>query len=454
MQGKLSFSGDTRKAMSLMRFQKGMGNAYQAALDEVGELGDLTQIGQTLEDSPIPSKATGLAGAPPSAVVRVAADGQTAQKFLQILALFLQRLNVDEGMAASSKGKDVVMQFTIKDLNQLFYMCFVDGTVEAGMGAPSKEIDVNLKMDADIFDGMMTGRINANKAAMQGKMSFSGNTRKAMSLQRFMKGMNQLYQDARDEIGDPGDLTHVGVVESPPSAVVPSPSVGVQAAPVAPTAVPSVIKVGDIRDDILKITNEMYARGLITATGGNISARAEDNPEEIWITPSAIFKGDLRTNMMVRIDLEGNILGEQEYNASSERKVHCEIYKRRPDVTAVIHSHAKQATLMSFTDTPFLPISTEAAFIGDIPVVPFIMPGSPELAQQVADVIGDEGIAALMGNHGLVVAGTSLRRAADMTYVVEVTAENLLTCRMLGIKPTLLPEELVAELKEMGRMLA
>ncbi|TFG62787.1 MAG: hypothetical protein E4H36_07190, partial [Spirochaetales bacterium] len=392
----------------------------------------------------------GLAG-----TYRAAASGEAAavvKKLDRILETFVGNISRDSDLARFSRGKAVVMSFTLKDTGQVFYMSFQDGNVDAGLGASPAEANVMLKMNAEILDGLFTGRLSGPRMAITGKLSFSGDTSKAMTFQRIQKDITRLYSAAREEAGDPGDLSALGKEKA--GAGTPG-----AAAPRAPSSVlaeaPQIrmAGTGDVRDEILKVANELYSRGIITPTGGNVSARCDDNRDEIWITPSQVFKGNLRADMMVRIDLKGQMVGESEYSASSERKLHSAIYAARPEAGSVIHSHAPQATLLGLTGTPFLPISTEAAFIGDIPVVPFMMPGSDGLSEAVARAIGT-GAAVILQNHGIVVAGSSVRRAADLTDIIEVTAEKIMRCRSLGVDPPVLPEDVVAALREMGDLMA
>lgn len=209
----------------------------------------------------------------------------------------------------------------------------------------------------------------------------------------------------------------------------------------------------DPRAELVAMVHEQYATGRITATGGNISIRVPDQAHQVYISPSHLFKGDLRPEMMVRIDMEGNSLDPEALSPSSERGVHCAIYKIRPDIAAVIHAHAPWSTILMLSDLPFLPISTEAAFFKDLPVVPFIMPGSQELAEAVGKAIG-KGVVVLMQNHGVVVGGSSLRQAANHLEVLERTAQTLLWCQAVGRKPKILPKDVVKMLGEMGDMIA
>jgi autoinducer 2 (AI-2) kinase len=389
-----------------------------------------------------------------------AAGGEVAENMRNVLEDFLARITRDEKLTNFSQGKEVVMRFLLSDMEQVFYLSFLNGVVDAGLGEPPGEHDVSLKMAADTLDGMFTGRIGGMKAAMTGKLSFSGDTGKAMAFQRIQNDMNRLYLEAREEIGDPGDLTQIGAtpLEPAPSAPQPQPAGDYmpphQGVAGYITGIPSPIRqLGDIRDEIVAVTTELFHAELITATGGNVSARIPGKPNEIWMTPSQIFKGDLQPEMMVRIDLDGNPLEEDSLTASSERRVHCAVYRRRPDVEVVIHTHAPWATILALAELPFLPVSTEAAFFDDLPRVPFIMPGTEELGEAVGEVMRT-GAACLMQNHGLVVAGSSLRRAADLTYIIEVTAHKLVECAKLGIEPPNLPPDVVEQLREIGKLMA
>jgi autoinducer 2 (AI-2) kinase len=291
-------------------------------------------------------------------------------------------------------------------------------------------------MKADVLDGMFTGRRNAMQAAMNGELSFSGDTAKAMTLTHVNADLSRLYQRVRAEIGDPGDLT---ALAGPADA--------------APAAVPGTAGPDDPRRQIVEIVNELYVAQLITATGGNVSARTREDPTQAWITPSQLFKGDLRPEILVRIGMDGRAVETGVRSPSSEALMHTAVLAARPDVQAVIHCHAPWATILANAELPFLPISTEAAFFVNIGRIPFVMPGTQELADAVVAAMG-QGWAVLMQNHGLLVAGRTLRRAADSCEIIERTAQVIIGCHSVGKQPPVLPAKTVEMLSRYGDLMA
>ncbi len=204
------------------------------------------------------------------------------------------------------------------------------------------------------------------------------------------------------------------------------------------------------REQVIQINHELYELGLVTAMGGNISARCEDQPDEIWITPSRVFKGSLTSEMLVRINLESEVVSETPYKASVEKWLHCAIYKNRPDINAVVHAHPPKATLMVLTHSRFLPISIDSAIFGEIPVIPFVIPGTEEFGRLVSDAMGEKGMAILMQNHGLVAAGSDLRHAANLTEAIEETATAILACRAMGVEPAVIADDLIKKIRAIG----
>jgi ribulose-5-phosphate 4-epimerase/fuculose-1-phosphate aldolase len=209
----------------------------------------------------------------------------------------------------------------------------------------------------------------------------------------------------------------------------------------------------DLRSELCTVVDELYRLQLITATGGNVSARCGDDPTQAFITPSGSFKGQLGPAQLVRIDLDARPLDAHAARPSSEAPIHAAILRARPDVQAVVHCHAPRATTLANTPLPFLPISTEAAFLANIGRIPFVTPGTPELAQAIVAALGN-GWAVLMQNHGLIVAARSLRRAADITQIVERTCDVILGCYAVGHPPPVLPPDLVATLSAKEDLMA
>jgi ribulose-5-phosphate 4-epimerase/fuculose-1-phosphate aldolase len=210
---------------------------------------------------------------------------------------------------------------------------------------------------------------------------------------------------------------------------------------------------GSVCDQMCEMITELHGLALITATGGNVSARDAERPDRAWVTPRGMYKGALSPGIMVRMDMRGEACAGEPGVPSSESKIHAAILAARPDVQAVIHCHAPKATILVNADLPFLPISTEAAFLVGIGRIPFVMPGTDELAHAIVGALGS-GWGVLMQNHGLIVAARTLRRACDITQIIERTAEIIVGCYAVGRPPPVLPQAVVDELSRKTDLMA
>jgi ribulose-5-phosphate 4-epimerase/fuculose-1-phosphate aldolase len=195
----------------------------------------------------------------------------------------------------------------------------------------------------------------------------------------------------------------------------------------------------EAKEVIVQITNEMFQLGMLTCTGGNVSAKSEDG-ETIWITPSQLYKGNLKEDDLVRIRADGSTV-EGSRPPSVEWQMHFGCYAARPETKGAIHTHSPIATAAGIVNAlPFPPINTDAVFLRDTQLVPWFMPGSKELADAVHEAI-KMSRGCILQNHGLMAVDKTLRKAANRVMNIEETAKIMLYCRQFGGELTLLPSE-------------
>jgi L-fuculose-phosphate aldolase len=196
-----------------------------------------------------------------------------------------------------------------------------------------------------------------------------------------------------------------------------------------------------IINELLDIKDELYAKGLITPFGGNISVRCPDDPKKVIITPGSVYKKNLRPDQFLCVDLEGNILNESKYKTTSETPIHLTILRDRLDINAVIHTHPIYTTIFGIIDIEFLPITSDAVILGELPIVEWTRTGTAESGQVLSQAFSKGGLFAVIRNHGLVVGGPTLQFASGITTMIEDTCKALVISKNMGIAPKLLSQE-------------
>lgn len=201
------------------------------------------------------------------------------------------------------------------------------------------------------------------------------------------------------------------------------------------------------RREVLGTAQAMLQEGLVTGTAGNVSRRLGLQGGKILlaITPTQRPYPTLRPEDIPVIDEEGEpVVGE--LPPSSESLLHIAIYRARPDVHAIVHTHSPYASVCAATGLEIPPILDElvVSIGGPVKVASYGFPGSQELADRVVQALGDR-CGVLLRHHGAVGVGRTAEQALQVCLLIERAAQVFILAKLLGNAPLLAQEVVEAE---------
>lgn len=188
-------------------------------------------------------------------------------------------------------------------------------------------------------------------------------------------------------------------------------------------------------EELVAVAERLFAAGVMSHSGhANLSARFSG--DRFLLTPG--FVTGLRADQVAVVGMDGRAVGGRMVSASTEIvNMHGVVYRARPDVGAVLHTHSPAATAFAVAHRP-LPCRTETMLrfgqAEEVPVVPWGPRGSDVSVRGIAELLDacPTTSAALLANHGLLVFGADPRQAADLLIAIEESAEAELAARALG----------------------
>jgi L-ribulose-5-phosphate 4-epimerase len=177
-----------------------------------------------------------------------------------------------------------------------------------------------------------------------------------------------------------------------------------------------------IREELLEVTKRSYHEALFAGTSGNLSY-FDHATGDMYITPGSIPYDTMTEEDLVRMTLDGEIL-EGLKRPSSEWRMHAEVYRCKPEVSAVIHTHSPYATSFAVNHwkIPVILIEMVPFLGGDIEVADFAVPGTVKVGVEAVKKLKERN-ACLMANHGVLAVGENLEQAYTRAVYVEDSAK-------------------------------
>jgi len=196
----------------------------------------------------------------------------------------------------------------------------------------------------------------------------------------------------------------------------------------------------DERKAVAKTMRRLYKQRLTTSSGGNVSAK--NNEGLVFLTASQTDKSCIKWDHIIVFDKDGKNL-TPELKPSMEYGMHLEIYKQRPDISAVVHAHPIYASTFAVSDHKLESSMTgEARYVlGEIAISDYQLMGTESLAKTCSESLKTANVS-IMKNHGAICVGTSLFEAFDRMEVLEFTANMYFNTILLKSCKTLDNDEL------------
>jgi len=201
-----------------------------------------------------------------------------------------------------------------------------------------------------------------------------------------------------------------------------------------------------LKEEILNLNLELPKNGLVAWTGGNVSIR-DSQTGFVLIKPSGLRYEDMKRNDIVVVDLEGRVV-DGNLKPSSDTASHLYIYRHRPDVGGIVHTHSRYATAFAALGKPIPCVLTAIAdeFGGPIPCGPFALIGGEQIGKVVVDNIGSSP-AILLINHGVFTIGKTGLDAVKSAVMTEDVAATVWLALQLGT-PAEIPVEEIKKLND------
>lgn len=192
----------------------------------------------------------------------------------------------------------------------------------------------------------------------------------------------------------------------------------------------------------------LVAEDLTTGTGGNVSVKGDDGL--VAVSPSGMPYDSVDADDVPVVDLDGDPVYAPT-DPSSETPMHLTLYRERPEVGAVVHTHSPYATTFASLNQPIPASHYLVAFAGThVPVSGYETYGTEALGREAAETLGDEFDACLLGNHGVIAVGADPASAFETALMVEFVARIEYQARSIGT-PEVLPDEEVRHVRERFR---